>query len=338
MKTKFNNDTHPSAGTTPLSILTALLAVLLVGTSTAADWRNNRDDDDDRPVSPCKVTALLARQAARAEAASDYYLGLARASTLPGAEERKVAKKQAREDYKESIALAREQYNARLELCQILGETRYHPVINPADFLTPAETAARPNPYFPLKPGTTYRYRGETDEGTETNVVMVTDQTKQILGVTCTVVIDIVYLNGALKEYTWDWYAQDRRSNVWYFGELTLSYANGQIAGIEGSWEAGIDGGKPGYIMKANPQAGDTYRQEFSPGTVEDAGQVLARGESVAVPYGSFTQCLKTAEFTPIEPDSLASRDLKFYAPGVGFVLEISGSGRRQELIAIEMQ
>lgn len=336
MKSKFCYGTHLSAGSTTLTILITLVAVFLIATSPAASGRDDGNDEDDKASSPCKTTALLARRAARAEASSDYWLALARASTLPGAEERKAAKKQARADYKECLTLATDQYNARLRMCQLLGETRYHPVINPTDFMTPAETAAHPNPFLPLMPGTTYRYVGQTDEGTETNVVMVTDQTKQILGVTCTVLIDIVYLNGVLKEYTYDWYAQDRSSNVWYFGELTLTYENGQVASIEGSWEAGVDGGKPGLIMKGNPQVGDIYRQEFSPGTVEDAGQVVARGQSVTVPYGSFSQCLKTAEFTSVEPDSLDAPDQKFYAPGVGFVLEVSGNGQRSELIAIE--
>jgi len=334
MKTKFNNDIHPTAWTPPPSIVTVLLAMLLVGASTAADRRFDRGDDDDRPSAPCKVTALLARQAARAEATSDYYLGLARASTLPGAEDRKTAKKQAREDYRESIALAGEQYNARLTLCQILGETRYHPVINPADFLTPAETAAHPNPYFPLRPGTTFRYRGENDEGTETNEVMVTDQTKQILGVTCTVVIDIVYLNGALKEYTWDWYAQDRQSNVWYFGELTLSYANGQIAGIEGSWEAGVDGAEAGIIMLADPRKGDRYQQENAPDVAEDMAQVIGFEDSWCVRYGCFENVLVTKEWSPLEKGVV---EYKYYARDVGFIfgIMVKGGEEQTELVRI---
>ena len=38
----------------------------------------------------------------------------------------------------------------------------------------------------------------------------------------------------------------------------------------EGSWEAGVDGALPGIIMKADPQVGDAYRQEYHRGEAED--------------------------------------------------------------------
>ena len=63
-----------------------------------------------------------------------------------------------------------------------------------------------------------------------------------------------------------------------------------------------------------------------------------AKGQRVTVPYGSFTECLQTGEFNPIEPESLSSLDHKFYAPGIGFVLEIKGNGQRHERIAIETE
>ena len=75
-----------------------------------------------------------------------------------------------------------------------------------------------------------------------------------------------------------------------------------------------------------------------SPGKVENAARVLALNQSVTVPYGSFNNCVETAEFTPVEPESLDAPDHKFYAPGIGFVLEVAPSGQRQELIAIERQ
>src|SRR5262249_46220600 len=160
-----------------------------------------------------------------------------------------------------------------------------------------------------------------TDEGIETNIVTVTHDTKKILGVTTVVVHDVVYRGGELKEDTLDWYAQDKGSNVWYFGELTRTYEGGEVTGIEGSWEAGLEGGKPGIIMKGNPQVNDVYRQEFSPGLVEDGAKVLALNQSVTVPYGSFTGCVQTGEFTPLEPETVDTFDQKFYAPGIGFIV-----------------
>src|SRR6478609_5458446 len=105
------------------------------------------------------------------------------------------------------------------------------------------------NPYFPLKPGTTFIARGET-EGTPTrNVMTVTHKTKAILGVTTTVVHDRVYQDGILSEDTLDWYAQDKQGNVWYFGEDTKQIdRNGKPKSSAGSWEAGKDGAVAGIF------------------------------------------------------------------------------------------
>src|SRR5689334_22566742 len=114
------------------------------------------------------------------------------------------------------------------------------------------------NPYFPLKPGTTFIYRGETDGTPTRDVMTVTHQTKEILGVTTTVVHDRVYEDGVLTEDTFDWYAQDEDGNVWYFGEDTKELdENGNVTSTEGSWEAGVNGAEPGIVMLAHPHKGD---------------------------------------------------------------------------------
>src|SRR5688572_5850431 len=80
------------------------------------------------------------------------------------------------------------------------------------------------NPYFPLKPGTTFIYRGE-NEGVPIRIeVMVTHKTKEIMGVNTTVVRQINYEDGMLVEDTLDWFAQDKDGNVWYFGEDTKAF------------------------------------------------------------------------------------------------------------------
>ena len=45
-------------------------------------------------------------------------------------------------------------------------------------------------------------------------------------------------------ERTDDWYAQDRRGNIWYLGERTIEFANGGQVSTEGSFEAGVDGAR----------------------------------------------------------------------------------------------
>ena len=202
---------------------------------------------------------------------------------------------------------------------------------DPANFVRGVD-----NHYFPLSPGTTYTYRGTSKNGVEINTVEVTHQTKMILGVTTMVVHDAVYIeDGSLAEDTFDWYAQDQQGNVWYFGEDTKTYDHGALVTTQGSWEAGKNDAHPGIIMLGDPQVGDLYKQEDSPGIVEDMGKVVSLTETATVPYGTFTNCLKTTEWTPIEPGNRAH---KFYAPGVGTVLELSSrlGGERVELIKVE--
>lgn len=188
------------------------------------------------------------------------------------------------------------------------------------------------NPYFPITPGTEWSYVEHTDEGIETNTVEVTHQTKTILGVSVHVVHDRVYLNGSLKEDTFDWYAGDNDGNVWYFGEDTKEIENGGVISTEGSWEAGKAGAQAGIIMLADPKVGDTYYQENAPGVVADQGKVQSLKETAVVPYGTFYPCLQTSEWTHLEP---GNRSAKYYAAGIGVVLEVTPSGgqHRVELV-----
>ncbi len=190
------------------------------------------------------------------------------------------------------------------------------------------------NPLFPLAPGTKYVFEGDTDEGHERVEVEVTNQRKDILGVSCVVVHAVEFIDGERIEDTFDWYAQDVDGNVWYMGEDTKEIENGVVVGTEGSWEAGVDGAEPGFIMLAAPTVGTTYQQELAPGEAEDMATVVALGETVTIPLGTFTGCLKTDDFTPLEPGVIEN---KFYAPLYGTVLEVDGDGNRIELISVEV-
>ena len=186
---------------------------------------------------------------------------------------------------------------------------------------------------MPLIPGTKFIYEGVSEEGTERIEVVVMPETRVVMGVRCVVVRDTVRLNGEIIEDTYDWYAQDRQGNVWYFGEDSKEYKKGKAVGTTGSWEAGADGAQPGIIMQANPVVGDSYRQEYYAGEAEDMAEVAALEESVSIGFGSFTGCLKTIEWTPLEPGVM---EYKYYAPNVGVVLEtVRGSKERSELVEI---
>ena len=153
------------------------------------------------------------------------------------------------------------------------------------------------------------------------------------MGIEARVVHDQVTEDGEIKEDTFDWYAQDRKGNLWYLGEDTTEYENGKPKTKEGSWEAGVDGALAGIIMPADPQVGMTYREEYYKGHAEDGAEIIGTDALANVPYGRFDHCVQTRNFSGIEPDVIEE---KLYAEGVGVVLEItvSGGSDRAELLS----
>jgi len=209
-------------------------------------------------------------------------------------------------------------------------DLNYNPVIIPENFVDSVT-----NIYFPLVPGTVHTYRSPTEDGLETIVVTVLSEKKTIAGVECTVVRDVVSIGGQVIEDTYDWFAQDIDGNVWYMGEDASNYENGILEDNEGSFEAGVDGAKPGIIMLANPVLQMPYRQEYYFNNAEDWGKVIAEGVSVSTTYGTFDSCLKTADWDALEPDEPI--EFKYYAPNVGMVREeVEGTTEYVDLISIE--
>ena len=276
----------------------------------------------------CKATTKAAAKGCAAGAKADYALALGKCANIADPTEQKACQDQAKADLQDALGECKDQADARDAVCSRLGPAAYDPVINPSNFV-----ASIDNPFMPLTPGTTFVYVDANGTGNESNVVAVTHNTKVIAGVTCIEVHDVVYADGVLTEDTRDWFAQDTAGNVWYFGENSQEIEDGLPVSLEGSWMTGVDGGHPGIIMKANPTMGDFYRQEFLLGTAEDLAEVVSLTESVTVPLGTFMNCLKTEETSPLEPDAL---EHKFYKAGVGEVLEVDEeTGERSELVQV---
>ena len=196
--------------------------------------------------------------------------------------------------------------------------TTYKPVL-PNDFVTVID-----NPYFPLPVGRKLVYTGIKDGQTQTDTVTVTDQKKDILGVSTTVVNDVATHDGSVLEKTFDYYAQDGDGNVWYLGEDTTAFLPNGRADTSGSFQAGVDGAQPGIIMEAHPQIPDAYRQECYAGQAEDTAWVVGTSGSMRVPYGNVRNVLTTLEATQVEPGAY---DQKVYGPGIGIVTEQSLTG-----------
>jgi hypothetical protein len=201
--------------------------------------------------------------------------------------------------------------------------------LDPADF-----TADITNPYWPMPVGARWVYAETEGRDSQKVVVTVTDRTKTVAaGVEARVVHDVVTEDGDVVEDTFDWYAQDADGNIWYLGEDTAEYEDGEVVTREGSWEAGVDGAEAGVLIPADPQPGMAYRQEYLAGEAEDEAAVLSVSEMVEAPTGRYTGALLTRETTPLEPKVA---ELKFYAPGIGpvLVLQVSGGTSREELVS----
>jgi hypothetical protein len=201
--------------------------------------------------------------------------------------------------------------------------------LSPSDFVRTVD-----NPYFPLKPGSKWRYVGNKEGTRMVDRLHVTDRTKTILGVKTTVVHDVVLMHGRPEEVTNDFYAQDRHGNVWYFGEATKELdRHGHIVSTEGSFKAGVDGARAGLYIPGHPKVGDTARQEFYVGQAEDHFKVLDLKAHVSVPFVTTNKALRTKEWTPLEPNVV---DNKYYVRGVGTVREIAVKGpvERLELVS----
>jgi hypothetical protein len=182
----------------------------------------------------------------------------------------------------------------------------------------PRFSARVDNEFFPLKPGTKYVYKGLDSGRPARDVVFVAHRVKMIEGAPCVVVRDRLFIRGNLEERTRDWYTQDRRGRVWYFGEATAELdKNGNVTSREGSWQAGRDGAEAGIFMPAHPRVGQSFRQEYYKGHAEDHFKIIAVYRSVAPP--GVIDGLLAKEWTPLEP---AVVDHKMYTRGIGEVSE----------------
>jgi len=292
----------------------------------------------------CTQTSWAAFVACQNEARDDYWIARGNCYNLSDPEARAECFKGALSEFREAGEECKEQREARLEVCEDIGEAPYDPEIDPANFVDPTKigNVVDPNPYFPMVVGYWWVYEG----GDETITVTVTDETIDILGVTCRVVTDVVKADGEVIEDTNDWYAQDKQGNIWYFGERSLATEDCDtcegLVKTDGSWKAGVDCAKPGIVMWKDPEEGKVYRQEFALGEAEDMAEVISLAtlptpsmdDNLSFPCGG--DCLQTGEYTPIEPDVL---EYKFYKPGIGLVLEVDHeSGDRVELTDTNIQ
>src|SRR5262249_7531559 len=145
-------------------------------------------------ISICQRTADAIERSCQAAAQSDYQLALAKCENITNPGERKACQDQAA-DLKEALQTCDAQHDARETACARLGPDSYDPVIKPNNFVATID-----NPYFPLKPGTTFIYEGQTPAGLEHSEFAVTHNTRVIQGVTCVEVRDTSLPTGCSRK------------------------------------------------------------------------------------------------------------------------------------------
>ncbi len=167
------------------------------------------------------------------------------------------------------------------------GLTIPTPTIDPDDFVTGID-----NPWLPLPVGAAWEYDVTGDQpGTAT---VTTLEGPDVESVATTAVRTVLIPDRGDRSAATDFYAQDRRGNVWWLGR-------------EGVWLAGEGGAEAGLVMAARPRVGDGYRQALAPDVVDLRARVLMLSDDRV-----------TLEIT----SPLAGSTLQVtYADGVGLVL-----------------
>ena len=288
----------------------------------------------------CAESARLLRYACEFDARAEFHRTAAPCLDNTTENEECVADAEAAHD--ETEAECDEVLQARLDLCDQLADAAHDESFGSAfadRFVDPRQigTTVDPNPYFPLVPGNRWVYESED----ETDTVTVTDKVKLIQGILCVTVHDVVEEDGVVVEDTEDWHAQDVDGNVWYCGEESKNYETfegdepeePELVDIEGSWKSGRDHAEAGVLIPADPEPGAVIRQELLYTEAEDAIEVVSVSASESAPAGSCDgDCLQTRDFTPLEP---GTEETKFYAPGIGLIVEMEGEDRN-ELVEFE--
>jgi hypothetical protein len=318
----------------------ALVAGLVLGVGVFPGGADDDDDEgDDGRGRFCSTIAGAQFVACENEVGGDFFTARAICLNREGRAARGACLDEGKAARAEELELCRTQRAARRELCGALGEDRYDPEFEPADFDVDFTRLTMPNPYFPLSTGNRWEYVG----GGERVTVEVLPKTKTIEGVTCVVVNDLVEISGAAVEDTDDWFGQRKDGTVAYCGESVRNFevfagdspVEAELVDVGGSWKVGRDGALAGTVFLATPSVGAVYRQEWAPGTAEDAARVLSVTygfgrvpaldefvpQSVATRLCGNNDCVVTGEFTPTEPDVFQR---KYYARGIGLFLEVT--------------
>ena len=340
-------------------------AYTIAGTMAVLSSVAGANDD----IGACSEHAALLLRACFADRRAGFLVHKADCVYVTSAEDERECRIDARSERAEKGEECEDVYEARLDLCDLVGEERYDLEFEPADFVDPNDigNGVVANQYWPLSAGHTHVIvaESEDDEGDlvkEVVVVTATEEVRDVGGIPCRVIRDLVFEeadDGGDVEYealeaTQDWYGQigpagaargigDEGDTV-YCGENTFEVDDGLIDNTDGSFANGAARARAGFLVRQHPVIGMGDRQEMATDEAED----YVRYENLATtpsddeggdldpPLACDGGCLQTFEINPHDPDHA---EYKYYLPGTGFVLATKldedglPTGEREEVV-----
>jgi len=199
------------------------------------------------------------------------------------------------------------------------------------------------HPYFPFQPGGMKVFAGRDENGELTTVERHLDEIRMFPvngeDVPCAVVEETEFVQGGLKEISYNFYAQADDGSIWYFGEYSEAYEDGEVVSREGSWLVGgplpgdppdtATGEHPALHLPANPEVGDEWMEENLPAfQIGETRKVIRARRKIRTRTGRYTDCIEVKE-----KDFDGERERKFYAPGIGIV-KVQGDEEKLKLVA----
>ena len=339
-----------------LAALTIAMTVVLGSVALAAvesDFAAASEFTVDRAatVGPCTKHARLLRRACQSDRRDDLLVHLADCRYVTAAADQPACVADAKAENADKVDECSALFDARRELCDLVGEQRFLVDFEPADFEDPDEigTIVPPNPYWPLTAGHTHVIVGEG----EVTVVTATDEIQLVGGLPCRVIRDLVFEEvdegGGVFSYdalevTQDWYGQHVNGDAIYCGENTYEIEDGLIDNTDGSFAHGTDRAQAGFLVRAFPVPGEGDRQEMASDEAEDYVEYVSLAASPSAAEGGEAAnfpcagaCLQTFEVNPRDP---GEAEHKYYLPGTGFVLATKledgvPTGEREEVSCI---
>ena len=184
------------------------------------------------------------------------------------------------------------------------------------------------NEFFPFEVGG-YRVFSGRSEGAPVVIIDVFSAgTRDIPWnggtVTCRILQETEFEDGALVEISQNYFAQADDGSVYYFGEIVDDYEDGVVVDHGGSWIVGgptgsdpegtQSTGDPALFMPADPEVGDEWMPEDVPDGPQELDVCTREDVRVKVRAGRYEGCIEVTE-QDLGDDGT---EKKWYAPGIG--------------------